>query len=57
MKTVQDLINELSKYDPNSGIVIFMDIRVYKTPIVDRLEYIGTIPSNIGCSSIEVYDD
>jgi hypothetical protein len=57
MKTVQNLVDELTKYDPTFGIVIYADIRVYKTPITGSLDYIGTIPSNIGYSSIEDYDE
>ncbi|MFA5760349.1 MAG: hypothetical protein WC877_01150 [Dehalococcoidales bacterium] len=55
MKTVKELISKLQQYDPEDGILLFADIKIYKNPVIDSIEYIDTIPCNIGWSDIDEF--
>lgn len=55
MKTVSDLITALQQYNPDDGVILFMDIKIYKLPVENDIKYIDTIPSNLGYNSIEEF--
>lgn len=54
MKTVNDLITALQQYDPNDGVIIFGDIKIYRT-ITHDINYVGVIHSNIGYHDVEEF--
>jgi len=57
MKTVKELISKLQEYDPEDGIILFDAIKIYKNPVIEEIEYIDTIPCNLGWNSIEEFYD